>query len=51
MKEPTRSRAGNCQRLPRDALKVCESCQRVRASRRTGWEPNTQGRQVIGFTC
>ncbi|GAA6527948.1 tyrosine-type recombinase/integrase [Intrasporangium sp. DVR] len=51
MKEPTGSRAGNRQRLPEDALKVCASCQRVRGSRRTGWEPITHGQHVVGWTC
>lgn len=45
------TRAGNRQRLPENALKVCASCQSVRGSRRTGWEPITVGQQVVGYTC
>lgn len=47
----TTTRAGNRQRLPEDALRLCASCQRVRGSRRTGWATITHGHAVVGYTC
>lgn len=43
--------AGNRQRLPENADRVCACCLTPRRNRRTGWEPITHGAEVVGWTC
>lgn len=44
-------RAGNRQRLPQNAHRVCASCLTPRGNVRRGWEPITSGGEVVGWTC
>lgn len=45
------ARTGNRQRLPKNALRVCASCETTRGNVRRGWEPITSGGEIKGYTC
>lgn len=47
----TAPRTGNRQRLPRNALRVCASCERPRGNVRKGWTQVTRDATVVGWTC
>lgn len=48
----TTPKNGNRQRLPKNALRVCASCDTARGNVRKDWTPITSsGGQVIGWTC
>ncbi len=48
----TTTKNGNRQRLPKNALRVCASCETPRGNVRKGWTPITSSDgRVIGWTC